>query len=387
MTVQEKVKKARVGLLLDQPFFGSLLTRLKMIEKPNSNIIATDGENIFYDPILMDSYSLPVVKGILAHETMHPAFLHHCRGKGKDHETWNKACDYAINDIILKANLELPKDILYNSQFKNMSAEEIYNIIYKSSNDSDKNGEKQEQGKGQNTSNNMSNSSQNKDKIPKWGDVIQSKEKSKQEVDWKTSFKQAMSFAEQQGKTPGGMERFIKEVINPEVPWETILRDFVDRTARNDYSFKRPNARYIQSGFYLPSLISNELPEIVIAIDTSGSISDKDIAKAEGELQSISDLFNTTIKVLYCDSHLHEDKIQEFQSNDVIKLKPFGGGGTSFIPVFDYISKNEEPSCLIYFTDMYGSFPNYTPDYPVLWINTGNGNNKPPFGEYFKIHQ
>jgi len=361
-----------------------------MVPTPESGKICTDGENIEYDPEIVDSFELPVIKGVLAHETMHVAFLHHCRGKSKEHQVWNQACNYAINSIILNAGLQLPENILYDVGFNEKSAEDIYGVLSQrpkqeegeagnDSNDSSGNGKEQSE---------RSNSNSDNNKNQNWGEVKQVKAKDiqKQETEWRTALKAASQFAERQGKLPGGMERILKDLLNPEAPWEVLLRDFIDRTARNDYSFKRPNVRYVQSGFYLPSLISNELPSIIVASDTSGSMSEKDIAVCEVELQSIMDLFHTEITVLYCDSHLHTDKIQTFSSGDVIKLKPYGGGGTSFIPVFEYIDKNEEPACLIYFTDMEGSFPKETPNYPVLWINTGKYDSKPPFGEYFKMH-
>jgi len=169
------------------------------------------------------------------------------------------------------------------------------------------------------------------------------------------------------------------------VDWKEMLWQFVDRNSRTDYSWTQPNRRYIHFGLYLPSLKSEELRPIVVAIDTSESI-DKDMLEHfSAELTAILESYRTNCTVIYCDANVQN--VEEFGSDDLpIVLKPKGGGGTDFRPPFRYADKNGlSPSCLVYLTDMWCSqFPD-EPDYPVLWLRIGKGGYEPPFGTMVSV--
>jgi predicted metal-dependent peptidase len=113
----KRIQKARTTLLLDHPFFGTLLFRLKGRETP------------FYNPAFVDALTTPQLVGVLAHEVLHPALQHHTRRGDRSPVRWNKACDFAINPLILDAGLVLPKEILIEDRFRGMSAERIYNLL------------------------------------------------------------------------------------------------------------------------------------------------------------------------------------------------------------------------------------------------------------------
>jgi predicted metal-dependent peptidase len=408
MIAKEKVTKARTGLLLDSPFFGSLALRLKLVENTEQRIY-TDGTVLSYDPSMIDVFTLPQVKGVLAHEVMHLAMSHHTRGKRFKHGTWNKAGDYAINGILIENRFELPEGVLHDSSFTGKAAEEIYNTLYARKPEESPNGEGKgnegsqpdpNQGNGQQADQNGHGTQQNKsgqsngqgeDDSPKWGQVEQSKDPAAQEQEWKIAVQQAAQAQKSRGEIPAGLKRMIQDILDPVIDWTTLLKDFLDRTARNDYNWSRPNPRYMQSGFILPSLISDELPEMIFSVDTSGSIDEADLAQIEPELQAVIDLYKTSIKVLYCDSELYTDNIQTFETGDSIKIEPIGGGGTDFRPVFKHIEESgESPTCLIYLTDMDGYYPDHEPDFPVLWINTGRDEYyqklSAPFGETILMH-
>ena len=407
LTASQKMTKARAGLLLDEPFFGSLALRLIMQEVQDGRIY-TDGEKLSYDSKAIDGYTLDECKGVIAHEVMHLALSHHLRLKEREHSTANQAMDYAINGILRKS-FKMPEGVLYSPEFDGKAWEEIYGILYgrkakketPGQDEKDGSGGQQGQGQGQagegqeSTNDDPNGSGEAKpgkgeEQPPAWGQVEQAQDPDAQAADWKIAVQQAARAAQSRGKLPAGMERIIQDIINPVIDWKTILRDFIDRAARNDYNFSRPNLRYMGSGFILPSLISDELPELAIAVDTSGSITDSDIAQIQPELQSLLDIFKTHITVLYCDSRLHENNIQELESGDEIVLTPKGGGGTDFRPIFNYLERNgETPAALIYITDMDGDFPENDPGFPVMWIDThkyGRGH-LPPFGEYVKLYR
>jgi predicted metal-dependent peptidase len=121
-----RIQKARTALLLDHPFFGSLLFRLKGRECRSIPTMATDGVSLYYNPEFVDTLNSATLSGVLAHEVMHPALQHHLRRSGRDLRRWNEACDYAINPLLLEAGLSLPEGILVESRFRGMSAEQIY---------------------------------------------------------------------------------------------------------------------------------------------------------------------------------------------------------------------------------------------------------------------
>jgi len=124
-----RIQKARTTLLLDHPFFGTLLFRLG--GRPSSSIatMATDGVSLLYNPEFVETLNAAELAGVLAHEVMHPALQHHTRRGDRDPARWNIACDYAINPMLLDAGLTLPKDVLIDNRFRGMSAERIYNLI------------------------------------------------------------------------------------------------------------------------------------------------------------------------------------------------------------------------------------------------------------------
>src|ERR1700690_1775926 len=124
-----RIQKARTSLILDHPFFGSLLFRLKGRECRSIQTMATDGVSIYYNPDFVETLNAATLAGTLAHEVMHPALHHHVRRSGRDPKRWNVACDYAINPLLVDAGLNLPEGVLLDNRFRGMSAEQIYNLL------------------------------------------------------------------------------------------------------------------------------------------------------------------------------------------------------------------------------------------------------------------
>ena len=179
--------------------------------------------------------------------------------------------------------------------------------------------------------------------------------------------------------------RLVEDILEPQVDWKEALRQFVDRISRNDYSWRRPNSRYMAGGVILPTLYNQELPPIVIGVDTSGSINQGELKQFAGEIDAILNQYPTTLTVLYCDTDVRH--VETFTAeNRPIRLEAKGGGGTKFYPVFDAVNQMEEdPACVVYLTDMECSDFGPEPDYPVLWVNTGSRCKQPPFGEMIRF--
>ena len=392
MNTTEKINKARTRLLIDSMFFGSIAMRLELIPDCSIPTMFINSKAIKYNPDFVDGLSMYELIGCLAHEILHVAGGHPWRENDRDHTLFSMAGDYVINDILLTDKFSLPAGCLYDKRFSGMSVEEVYTVLKKEKEEQQKEEQQKDDNSGDDNSGDDNsgddNSGDDKNKNTDIGgcgdyesetDSIESKEN---EIQWKQIISQAHLLSK--GSIPAGLDRMIQSFINPETPWSVLLRDFVSRTAKNDYTWTRPNTRYSRLKFILPSLISDELPKIVIGIDTSGSISQELLDLFAAEVSSIFNDYDATIEVIYCDYVIHG--IETYTKSDLpLKLSPKGGGGTSFRPVFDYIENSGDiPACLIYFTDLCGSFPEKEPDYPVLWIST-SGLDRVPFGDVIKI--
>lgn len=368
--MSNNLKKAKVQLVLTEPFFASLLLRLRQVENTNIDTACTDGETIEYNPAFFDPMPIEEIKTVLAHEVMHVALLHHTRRQGRNKENWNIAADHAINHILVNAGFDLPKGGLIDPKYRGMSAEDIYPLLPAPKEDEDGNAE------GGNDPGGM-------------GGVKDVPAKSKAELNEieakvKQAVSQAAMAAKKAGKLPADMERLVSEVLEPQVAWQDVLARFLTEIARNDYSWKKPNRRYIPSGIYLPSLENEEIGKIALIVDTSGSIGEHELNAFAGEMQAILSTFRVPFDVLYVDAEFQG--IQHIEPDEEIKLKLKGGGGTDFKPGFEYLNEQDElPKAVVYFTDMECySFPD-EPEYPVLWAQLGSYRNEPPFGEVIKV--
>lgn len=381
MKTTDKLTKSRAGLVLDDPFFGSLLLRLIMVEDSSIETMGTDGKKIRFNPAFVDSLSMDQLKGVLCHEVMHCALGHMSRRGDRNPIGWNIAADYAVNPII-RNKYSLPGGALFNPDWVNLSVEDIYSKIPKDEKSGQDKGKGKGKGQGQDVD--PGGCGAVEDLKNEDGSQASAADKSQSESEWKVAAVQAAQQAKSFGDLPAGIDRIIEEILNPKIDWREVLKRFVDTSAKNDYSLFPPNRRHIHNGLFLPSCKSNEIGSIVIAVDTSGSISQSQLNEFSSELFSIISDFSAEIHVLYCDTKIQKEEF--YSSGDLpSSLKARGGGGTDFRPVFNWIEEHGLiPSCLIYFTDLYGSFPEEIPFYPVLWI-VNSSEESIPFGELLKI--
>jgi predicted metal-dependent peptidase len=213
--------------------------------------------------------------------------------------------------------------------------------------------------------------------------ILFSAEQRGQEHEWSIAAEQALRSAKACGHDPVGVERPLTESRQSQQDWRAILRDFVAATAPSDCRWMPPNRRFVASGLYLPSVERRGLGEIVIAVDTSGSIGKLELEQFAGEISAISEEAQPeAIHVVYCDAAVQST--QEFTASEPARLEPRGGGGTDFRPVFEWVAKNDiAPVCLIYLTDLCcHSFPE-TREYRVLWVT--DSRRTAPFGETVRI--
>lgn len=444
-----RIDQALTRVVLDMDFFARLTCNLRIVEDKTRPTFCTDGERMWYNPEFCGTLSIEEVVGVLCHEGLHCGMGHMWRRGERDLNLWNIACDHEINNLLqewldsLKSKgktvmpFALPKDAVCSPRFKGMACEKIYATLEQErqqQQQQDKNNQKQQQqqdqqdggggGEGQGDSDDDGNNDgdgdgqgdgdgdqdsqgqsqgngQGQGKAG-MGDFIDPQcqneaENAERQTLWNMELESALKSAKDQGFMPGNMERAINSIVNPPVPFEDFLRRFLTRTSKDDYSFSNPNVRYAHTGFVFPSLKSNNVGRIAVAIDTSGSVSAEEVNHFVSLVNSVvQDVKPSVLTVIYCDSRVAA--IQQFNPGDPIEARPLGGGGTDFTPVFDMLESGEVPEgvetfgcdidltekheALIYITDLYGSFPDAEPDYPVLWAVSKNGDSStPPFGE------
>ena len=417
----QKLTRARVQMILGQPFFGTLCLKLKLIPG-DLPTMATDGTRIVYNPAFVDQLKPAELEGTLAHEVMHCALGHQCRRGDRDPGLWNEAADLAINPILTANGFTLPAGALIDPAFANLSAEEIYARLLRkrAEGGAGSNQGQQQAGPGGGTASapqatsgtpppdpNSGPSSQSAqqqetvgertaapvarpggfgevvDATDEHGQIASPAEQRRLEHEWSIAAEQALRSAKTCGHVPLGVDRPLTESRQSQQDWRAILRDFVAATVPCDYRWTPPNRRYIASGLYLPSAEQRGLGEMVIAVDTSGSIGKLELEQFAGEISAISEEAQPeAIHVVYCDAAVQST--QQFTGSEPVRLEPKGGGGTDFRPAFEWVAKNDvSPVCLIYLTDLCcDSFPE-TPEYPVLWVT--DSHRTAPFGETVRV--
>lgn len=307
---------------------------------------------------------------MLAHEAMHVASLHPYRQAERDIKPWNIACDREINNLLDQINesagrplyvwpTAYPSAVKIDKADRGKPAEEMYVAPIKDrpGNDVDDNDQ------------------------PGWGDVKQPPgDINEKEAQKKIQIVQAAQAAKQQGKLPASMERLIDAMLNPPSRWQDLLRNFIRERCKDDYAWTRPNPRYLASGFILPSLHSQRLGRIAVAIDTSGSIDATLLNTFMAEVEGIMHECRPE-KVILIDCDAQVNSITELEPTDTLPRKFKGGGGTSHEPVWAAL-ENDPPICCICLTDMETTFGD-DPGFPVIWGSYGT--RKAPFGEVVQI--
>jgi len=434
----EAVSAARRNLVLDQPFFGVLSLKLDMVEDRSVRTLETDGRKLWFNPEYVGTLSKHELQGVVAHEVLHCANGHVWRIESRNEKTWDHACDYVVNQVVLDAGMVLPQGALDGTPYKGMSAEEVYEHLNQQppssqqpesipdeeegesgeENDAgagqsqqqddaeddgadsqtgpgNRGGDEQSDGDGEDSQGNSGGcdgdqgESQGDDQPPpdgsECGQIRSCADDAQPELqaDWSAAVLNAAKRAESMGRLPAGLERLLGDIKNPPQDWRAILRRFVQQNATSDYSWRQPNTRYMYAGLYMPALRSENMPPMVVAVDTSGSIDDLTLSQFTREIDSIvGDLQPERVYVVYCDAEIHGVDI--FERGEPITLNPKGFGGTDFRPVFEWVEEEGlQPSCLVYLTDLYGDFPPNPPAYPVMWGATSD--YIPPWGESVRV--
>jgi len=367
----EPIVKARTQLLLKQPFFGALALRLKLVKDNSIPTAATDGKTLMYNEKFVNALDPEELKFLVAHEVCHCMFLHHLRRNNRDPTKWNIAADFVINNLLIEAGFRMPKGGLANKGFENFSTDHVYNILPTMDIDL--------------TQADHGGLGEVQDGVGGDGKPLDEADGKKEEAEWKVAISQAANAAKQMGRLPANLERLVGNLVDSKVDWAAVLREFVKATAKGDYTWSRPNRRFIGQGMYFPTMHSESIGEMVVAVDTSGSIGQKELDQFASEITAImEDVSPTNVTVIYCDTEVAHT--ETFTKEDMpLVLNAKGGGGTDFRPPFEWVEKKGlEPACFIYLTDMYcNSFPS-PPPYPTLWVSISH-LNEAPFGQVVEM--
>lgn len=382
MTIEQRITKAKVSLLISQPWFGQLSCYLNPIETKRIDSAAINEKgDFFYNSEFIKTCSDKELKGLVCHEILHLAYQHPFRIQNRDQKLFNIAADLKVNSELqkcLRTGMELPGGGLKvewgewkcaNVHIKSIddkTTEQIYAELKKQA-----------------------------FKIPSFImdlmkgqgglDEVPSSQLPGLSREWQSRIDSAN--AQQKGNIPEGLLRELKSLEYPELPWHQIIRQRL-RAVSRIRTWKRPNKRYLP--WYFPGVTRNKGLTAVVAIDTSGSMSSKQLTKALSEIWGLAQSFKgIKFYLMTCDADVWDVlKIENGKKEMLKKFKMRGGGGTDFRPVFKKVKKSyqTEIDCLIFFTDGYGDFPSKRPFYPVYWV-TDSRDVKWPFGKVIYLKE
>jgi len=392
--MDKRIIKAKIDLMLQNPFWGSLITRLQLKDW-NKDTFGTDGKYLYVpDSKYYKDFTFKELTGVLAHETFHCAGGHVFRMKDKQKERWNVAADFATNILLTKNGFQLPKGALLDNKYDGMAAEKIYALLPSQG----ENG--QGQGKGQDQSSSGVTSKDLKEPPPPGsgkdkkdgkddGEGSSGMDSKEMEQEWKEAITSAARIAKGRGSLPGGMEEYIDNLLFPKIPWQELLYHHLQTAKGNtDYTTYPFNRQHIWREIYLPSL-RGEMIELVCYFDTSGSIGHEDLIRYFSELTGICSIFGSYI-IHFMMGDTQIDFYEVLTEDSTIPKIAVGRGGTDFRPVFKKMEEEQITELpVVFFTDLDGYFPNSWPDGDkVFWIVRKGQHSREqtvPFGTIIEI--
>jgi predicted metal-dependent peptidase len=389
--ILDKLITARVGLLLRHPFFGNLATRMKMVEASDwCQTLATDGRNFYFNLGFVNKLTPKEAEFGFAHEVLHNVFDHMGRRDGRDPQLSNIAADYAANQILKDERIgTVPSfiKIFQDDKYRGWSYEQIYQDLYDKA-------EKIDIGSlGELLDEHLDGEGEGEDGEGEDGDKEgngkgRPKLTAEEKKAIRDEIKEAMVAAAQSagaGKVPAGIARMIKDFTEPKMDWRQLLRMNIQSILKSNFSFARPNRKSQQCGAILPGMMNEETIDVSVAIDMSGSISDKMAKDFLSEVKGIMDEYKDFKLDLWCfDTDVYGYK--QFTGDTADEINDYecqGGGGTDFDANWQFM-KNEDiqPKKFIMFTDGYPCGSWGDEDYcDTIFIIHGNDAIISPFGQ------
>lgn len=390
--VREKLITARVGLLLKASFFGNLATRLKLVNADEwCQTAATDGRNFYYNCKFIEMLRPKEIEFLFGHEVLHCVYDHFGRRGTRDPQLWNIANDYCVNGDLVKHHVgekitSVP--CLYDTKYDGMSSEEVYDVLYEKADkidisklldqmiDEHLDGEGDKEGDGDGGE---EGDGKGRPKL-----TPEQRQSIKDEI--KEAMLSAAATTDGAADLPAGVKRLIQELTEPQMDWRELLRMNLESTIKSDYTWMRASRKGWHMDAIMPGQKPDQLIDIAVALDASGSISPSMLRDFLGEVQGIMDSFPAyKIHVITFDTAAYNPAQYDSDNlDDIHDYEVQGGGGTDFDCVYNYLKENEiEPKRLVMFTDGYpcGSWgdENYT---DTVFILHGTTSIVPPWGQY-----
>lgn len=347
---QQALIKAKVAILAapNSAFLADVC--FSLVHKFDESIptACTNGVYVKYSPKFFMELDTQERVFLVLHETLHVAFMHMLRCEDKNKQKYNQAADYVINAFLKKAGFKMPKEGLFDTQYDGMSTEEVYKLL---------------------------------PDVPTastaWNDLVSdtdTPEDIKERIEAINDILiRASVSAKAAGNKPGSipkeLEIYIDKLVEPKLPWHRIINKYFNSLTKNDYSFKKPNKRFLPN--YLPSLYAEGLGHIAIAVDSSGSVSDTDFNSFVSEISYLLNKYKpTNISLITFDTKIKS--INEIKNNNELKKVKFvGRGGTDVLDLLNWVNKNK-PVLTLVFTD--GEFHKHdlVVKSPIVWIIHNN---------------
>lgn len=385
-TAERKLKTARIALMRDDKFKAlsgvMMLGKVEVVD--NIPTACTNGRDELYGRAFIDKLDRKALAFVNAHEVMHKAYRHLTVWRKlyeEDRKLANMACDYVINNMLVQLDpnqtvIAMPRDengrliCLYDPRFNGMNAKQVFDIL------------KQEQQDGDGPRGGGGEGFDEHD----WEGAAEIPEEERKQLE--EDIERALRQGLMAGTADGNLERGIGELLKPQVDWREELREFVKSicAGRDNSSWRKPNRRFLHSDIYLPSMVSERVGEIVVGIDTSGSIGGDILTAFLSEVKSIAeDVHPEKLHLLYWDHSVaaHEVYDEGSMSSLVESTKPRGGGGTAPSCVSTYLKdKKLNPECIIMLTDGHvGSDWGGSWDAPIMWVVINNKSATAPMGK------
>ena len=409
--IRTKLAAARTRLILERPFIGALVMHLPLTEAGahRCRTIATDARALYFNPDYIAGLTLAETQFVLAHEALHCALAHFARRSHRIRKRWDVACDHAVNLILIQDGMRPPPGVLANTDFLGLTAEEIYPLIPFDTGEVPFDGHLFEPSAAGRHGPGARRGGRRPVRRPERACTADAKDEGCDAAD--TSPRQephepeapplrapAHPVRRKRSRNAGraALRRPRRRdgcrtpsrgpwehLIQPRMPWRVLLARFLMSVARDDYSFQRSSRR--DGDALLPRLASGEI-NLLIALDTSGSIGDEEMREFASEVNALKGQVRANLVVHACDDALSPAGPWHFAPWDPLTLPGSlsGGGGTRFNPVFEWIEREHlRPDLMLYFTDAQGEFPGAAPPYPVIWLVKGRAGV--PWGERIQL--
>jgi len=381
---KENLVTTRVDLVRIFPFFGFLIMSTDYFftnQIPTMAATTIGGNKIYVNEEFLNGMTRKERAFVVAHEMLH-IFLEHI-GRQTDNnynpKLWNVATDYCINSYLTElkeSRVKMPKIGLYDTKYKSMSADQIYQILLEENdNDPEKAaGQFGQAGDGE------EGGQQPYDELGRVPMSEAQRTENRQKI--ASSLGQHdMDKLKNMGEGYADLIRQFEDLLESKIPWQSVLREFIVQTSKNRYTYNRPSRKSYHTGIIFPTMTGDNI-DLVFGVDTSGSMSNTDLAEGLSELYSICDEFdNWNVDLISCDTHAHligeynSEEGDDFQS---INTDLVGGGGTEMSPMLEYANEKEEPPAVcIIITDGYipeEALDNEVEDVPCIVIVTSSGN-------------